>query len=236
MTQSNAPAAADQGLKPVKRDDDVRKTVVDAYYRKLLDAPEAARRRAQAAYAITAAVAAALVTAGAFAGLAREPLSVRILGPLALVAWLVAAGLYIRAVGTPYEDPKQQEAAKGVEAFLTEVLRVSASEYTAIGERQTKALWATLVAVVMTLIVAVFALFLPSTSTFKAGSLRLDPTARAELNDICTLDVDKVIEASINTVAAPGGIVQVKLPAGTCTANTATTTSFEPDEVVYALR
>ncbi|HEX5983536.1 MAG TPA: hypothetical protein VFY69_04950, partial [Solirubrobacterales bacterium] len=83
-------------------EDTVYQTVADAYYRKAIETPTAARANSQNAYTIAAAVAAAVVTAGAFADLAGEPAGVRILGVCALLAWLITAGLFMYAVAAPY--------------------------------------------------------------------------------------------------------------------------------------
>jgi hypothetical protein len=65
----------------------VRDAVVNAYYPRALAVPDAARSRAQAAYTIASAIAAALVAAGVFGNLDQRPELVQGLGVAALVGW-----------------------------------------------------------------------------------------------------------------------------------------------------
>jgi hypothetical protein len=217
------------------RDEEVHKTLVDAYYRRVVDAPEAARRRAQNAYAVTGATAAGVATVGAFSDLADQPLEVQILGPLVLVAWLVTAGLYMWAVGAPYENPAAHTTVTGPNAFRDAVMDSAEAERDEIDRRQTIARGAAIAAVLLTLGVAALTLVLPAKSAFEDATLRLEPSARAALSELCERDLPSVLKSPL---VDPGSLadatIDVKFLAGTCREQEVTT-SLQKDEVTYLI-
>jgi hypothetical protein len=75
------------------------KTVVDAYYPSVVAAGSTARARAQNAYAVAAAIATALVAAGAFTGITDRSWWVKIFGFLAVMAWIATALIFMLAIG-----------------------------------------------------------------------------------------------------------------------------------------
>jgi MFS family permease len=131
--------------------DAVAAAVVDAFYRRMLSAPDLARQRAQVAYTIAGAVAAALVAAGAVADLGAKPWWFQVLGAVALVAWLVTAGLFVWAVALPY-SAEAPEKIKGRAEFVQFALDDHATEQFHIDRRQAMALSAGTVAAGLTVI------------------------------------------------------------------------------------
>jgi len=83
---------------------EVRNSVVAAYYPRLTASPDTVRARAQAAYAIASTIAGGLVGASLLTNPANVSDLVKLLGGLALLVWLAAAGLYIFAVGSKVPD------------------------------------------------------------------------------------------------------------------------------------
>ena len=75
------------------------KAVNDAYYAELVKAPASARSRAQASYAIAAAIATALVTAGVLTDFEQRYAGVKIAGLIAVGAWMATALIFMLAVG-----------------------------------------------------------------------------------------------------------------------------------------
>lgn len=217
------------------RDEDVHKTLVDAYYRRVVDAPEAARRRAQNAYAVTGATAAGVATVGAFSDLEAQHLAVQIVGPLALVAWLATAALYMWAVASPYDDPREKTIVEGPNAFRDAVMDGAKSERDEIDRRQAIARGAAIAAVVLTLGVALLTLILPAQSAFRDATLRLEPSAVAALSELCERELPPVLYAPL---VDPGSLadasINVKFPAHTCRQGEVTT-SLQKDEVAYLL-
>jgi hypothetical protein len=217
-----------------EKHDEVLTTLVDAYYRKVVDGPEAARRRAQAAYVVAGAISAALLTAGAFAKLEQEQTIVQVLGPLALGGWLVAAGLYVWAVAVPYDDPTAGTQVTGGSAFKTAVIEAAGRERKEIDRRQNFARVATVIALVLTIGVIVFGLVLDPASRLKGATLQLSPEARQHLSALCESTVPAVIQGFVDPGTAADDSVVAKLAAGVC-GPTEVTTSFEEEEVIYTL-
>src|SRR6476620_3952112 len=86
--------------------------IIDAYYPLVVSLPEKARSRAQAAYGVASAIAAALVALGIFGKVGERPLAVQVLGLIALCAWLVTALLFMRAVSQSVETVGVTEFAE----------------------------------------------------------------------------------------------------------------------------
>lgn len=219
----------------MKSDDEMRRAVVDAYYRRVLDQPEAARRRAQAAYVIASAVAAAVLAAGALGKLDREPALLQILGPIVLVAWLSSAGLFLWAVAVPYRDPDLPEEVKGFNAFLDAVLTSSDNERKDIDSRQRRARITAGVAAALTVLTVVLALALPVTTKTQAGVLRLRNEARGDLIKLCGKKMPSVVEGEIDTSSLADRSVAVELPTTACR-DTEVKAVFDEEDVTYILK
>ena len=90
---------------------DVREAVVSAYFPRAVAAPDSARNRAQAGYAISSAIAASLVVAGAYVDIGDRRLAAQVLAGAALVSWIGVALLYLYAVTTAVKTPLGEPAA-----------------------------------------------------------------------------------------------------------------------------
>ena len=226
-----------------QHDEEVRRALVDAYYRRLLDQPEAARRRAQAAYVIASAVAAAVLAAGALGKLEREHEVVQVLGPCVLVAWLVTAGLFLWAVAVPY-SAQLPETVKGFSEFQNTILTTSENERSAIDDRQKWARTAALIASALTVVTVVLALALSGTPAASAdgtqmetaaeGTMRLRKQARDDLSKICQSKMPAVVQGEIERSTLADGRVELLLPAGDCGVDQATA-AFDEEDVTYVL-
>jgi hypothetical protein len=135
---------------------EMRDAIVRAHYVRLMASPDTARARAQAAYGISSAIAVALVAAGLFGGLDTQPPEVQGIAIAALVAWLVAAALFLHAVSSPFEMDLSATLSKDdvVKAALDGIR----DERTKIDGWQRKAQLAAAVAALLTVAALVFAL------------------------------------------------------------------------------
>lgn len=172
-------------------------TVADAYYRKEIGAAAAARTNSQSAYTIAAAVAAAVFTAGAFTGLKTEPLGVRIVGAAAFLAWLIAAGLFMRAVAAPYlrvaDEPREVNSEL---EFMRAALGNAKNETETINQRQLQARLVAGAASFLTLLTIALVLFLAPPDPSKAISVQLGPVDQNRLSQLCNQKVPRVMEGS----------------------------------------
>jgi hypothetical protein len=193
--------------------DDVRKTVVDAYYRSAFAAPEAARNRAQAAYTIASAVAAALIAAGAFADFPERPTWEKVFGALSLAVWVLAAFLFMYAVATPYRDPDSGKSVIGAQEFIKHVGANTRAERNLIVERQRRAMWAVVVAALLTGLTTGIGLFSTPTK-LRTAIVLLTPKGIRQLGAPCNgrASIRGVVDTS--TIASPVVVIQVK--AGMC--------------------
>lgn len=81
--------------KPPPIDQKVLEAVTTGYYSQLLTAGSTGRARAQAAYTVASATAAALVAAGVLTGISTFPAWVQFFGWMAVVAWLFTAAVFM---------------------------------------------------------------------------------------------------------------------------------------------
>ena len=184
----------------------VEETVADAYYRKEMEAPTAARGRAQNAYAIAAAVAAAVITAGAFTDLSAEPLGVRLVGIGALLAWLLTAGLFMYAVSTRSIDIPEKELPNST-AFVEAALRHAVKERETIDRRQSYAKTVAVVASALTVVAVALALFIPAPDSSREVILRLNHYDRAHLSEICGQKVTTVVTGTVDGGSLDDGTI-----------------------------
>jgi hypothetical protein len=172
-------------------------SVADAYYRKEIGAAATARTNSQSAYAIAAAVAAAVFAAGAFADLKTEPIGVQIVGAGALVAWLLAAALFMRAVAAPdlriSSEPREVTSELD---FMRAALTNAKNETETINKRQTQARLVAAVASFLTLLAIALVLFLSPPDPSKDITVRLSPADQTRLTTLCGKRVPKVINGS----------------------------------------
>jgi len=92
-----------------------------------------ARARAQNAYAVAAAIATALVAAGAFTGITDRSWWVKIFGFLAVMAWIATALIFMHAIGGRVRERYRGEGPLTVEMLgATELTPASAASVEAV--------------------------------------------------------------------------------------------------------
>lgn len=190
----------------------VQDAIVDAYYQRALAVPDAARGRAQAAYAIAAAIATVLVGAGIFAQAEGRPGAVLVLGACALVSWLVAAGLFVMAVSSPFHSiPGPQTSA---EALVQVALTAAAQERESVDRWQVRARWAAVLAVLCT-VAAVAVGFAGRPSGIQIATVVLTPAGAKTLMTACGRPLTHV-SAGIDPGSLTNDSVTLRLPSGVC--------------------
>ncbi len=214
---------------PVHSDDEevdsaIYQTVAEAYYQKAIEAPDAARTNSQNAYTIAAAVAAAVITAGAFADLAAEPLGVKILGIAALLAWLLTAALFMYAVAAPYLRVKSEPEKVFAElAFVEAALTNAKNERDTVNQRQRYARLAATLASILTVLTVGLAIFLPAESTSKAITVNLSPADRERLSTLCEQEIPAVVEGTADSSSLDDGTISFDPEKEACRATGSTT-------------
>jgi hypothetical protein len=127
-----------------------RDAVIAAYYPSALAEAQAVRTRAQSAYTIASAVAAAIVAGGFFGDVDQQRLWVQVLGLVTLAAWLLTAGLFIHAIAGTVR-PAVVGTQSGVDAFVNAAMDNASNERSTVVGRQGRAYGATVFSIVLTL-------------------------------------------------------------------------------------
>jgi MFS family permease len=197
-----------------KYDPSVRDAIVSAYYPRATAAADAARSRAQSAYAISSAIAGALVATGLLADLSGVEAWVKILGALALSAWFVASSLYIRAVASPV-PPLETAAQPTADAFVEAVLSNARSEREAIDSRQDTANKVSLLAMGLTASTLVFALLAPMPAEEKEAKLVLSPAGAGAITALCQ-GTPTVVAGNLDVSSLKTDFVVLKSAANVC--------------------
>jgi MFS family permease len=197
---------------PIARD-----AVVSAYYPDALKAAETARTRAQTAYTIASAVAAALVAAGIFGDISKEQGWVKDVGFAALLGWLVAAGMFIFAI-TASVNPVVQGTQGDVDSFVIGVLQNVAAERKTVTDRQNRAYGATAVAILLTAVTIGGVAFSTAPSRLQAGELLVARREIAWLRDLCP-DVTSPLKARFDPDKLGSEYLSVTVDSATCSTN-----------------
>lgn len=191
---------------------DVRSALVNAYYPRALAVPDGARSRAQAAYGISSAIAAALVAAGVFGGLDRRPALVQALGVGALVGWLLAAGLYLVAVSRPFQSAAADQSS--ADAFATAALTAAKTERDKVDFWQKAAAIVSGVAAVVT-VAALSSALVDTPTDARTATVVLSDKGIASLTKACA-----TTRGALTGLVSPGDLekefVRVTLDAGEC--------------------
>jgi hypothetical protein len=167
----------------------IRETVVTAYYPRAIAASDSARNRAQAGYAIASGIASALVFAGAFTEIEDRGWVAQVLGGVALLAWVVAGILFLRAVGTPVVariTSSDLSAVGDSGEWVSSVLQRAQEERDEIDARNTRAIRATVAAVALTLPAIVVTAFSAIALDKDDVVVSLSPAAVNTLREVCT--------------------------------------------------
>jgi hypothetical protein len=195
------------------------KAVTDAYYGELVKAPAGARSRAQAAYAIAAAIATALVTAGVLTDFKEQDDVVKVGGLLAIAAWMATALIYMLAVGVgvkPLHSDEHLDSDKFVNAVAgnvkNEVDRVNNS---------IKSGWiCALVAAGLTLGTFVLAFFIskPVNVDEVKATITLTPRGRSNVAKLCKSKRGKQLVGLLDQNTLEKARAKVRLGSSGCPA------------------
>jgi hypothetical protein len=218
---------------PAQVDPAVVSAVVTAYYSRFMSSGETARSRAQAAYAISSAAAGAVIIglatdrpgdlgdAGTYAGMA------------ALVAWLVAAALYLRAVAVPAQRVQPADY-RNASDFVRAVAADARAERDHVDRRQRRANAAALVAAVLTVGTILVSTIGPGTADDLArGVVVLGGDDLAAVQAVCP-GVDGSLPGLIRRSTLDAAFLEVVPAGGACTERRAVIRL--PDDAVRAVR
>jgi hypothetical protein len=147
---------------PASADDEATKVIIEAVYPALLSEPTSVRTRAQTAYTIASAIAAALITAGILGDIDEFGALVQVFGVLAVSAWMVTAALHIDISRRVFKVPRADDGGLiTVDDFVSQVLTLATDEADALEEKLHRAAIATYIALALTALALLFALLEP---------------------------------------------------------------------------
>jgi hypothetical protein len=163
---------------------EVSKVVIEAYYPRLVAVGDAARARAQSAYAIASAVTGVLAVAVITTKAELAGQAVRWAGLLALALWLLAAASYVRAVATPVNVPENSTLSSAGDLAVA-VIDGAKRERGEVDRRQRCANLLALVAMLTTVFAFAALLFWPAEASQPQGTLRLTAEGLEAVQAIC---------------------------------------------------
>lgn len=164
--------------------DEVTKEVIDAYYPRVVALGDAARARAQSAYAIASAVTGVLVIAVITTKAELAGPVVQWAGLCALVLWLLAAATYIYAVATPVKKP-DTTAVTTASDLADKVIENARNERKDVDDRQRIANVLALLAMLSTAFAFAALLFWPAEASQPQGTLRLTAAGLEAVQAVC---------------------------------------------------
>jgi len=170
--------------------------------------------RAQGAYTIAGAVAAAIVAAGVVGHIAAASWPVQVLGVVALAAWLITAWLFIQAVAAPGRARPTGQPDDAT-AFVKEVFELVDRERETIETWLRRAFISTFVALALTFASVVIALAVPRPSSEVHGRLSLTGEGRSAIDTLCRRSPD-VVAGSVDPATLGDAFTVLRLDAGTC--------------------
>ena len=182
--KSSAPTSENEDKSSAQLDPAVISAVVDAYYSWVFSRPDMARNRAQAAFGIASAIAAALVALGILGKATERPIAVQVLGLLALCAWLITSILFIRAVSGG-KQPEKTEEYPDVTAFATNIIGASLEERASIDRSLKFAVRAAAAAAALTVIALGAIVRVPAAVQSVKATVNLSKHGQESLAAIC---------------------------------------------------
>jgi hypothetical protein len=186
----------------------------EAYYSDRVRASGAARVRAQAAQSTITVFLGGLVGAFTITALTDRPILLRIAGFVAVVLWICAGLLYLRAVALPVETTVQTTHVKDRLALIDHVLKKADGEARQIDRRQRAANGVVMAAAVTTLTAFGFFLFGGGDSG-QAGSVMVSPAYVTTLRSLCPR-LTGVLTGSVRTDSLASQFVQIKMSDPSC--------------------
>lgn len=195
---------------------DVVAAVVTAYYPKLVNSADSARSRAQAAYAVSNALAGGLVGASLLTVFSNAPTGTKIVGFAAVVFWITASLLYVRAVSSPL-PPEVPGDKKDGTSFVEYVLSTSREDRKTIDRRQR---WANSIAAFALAVTAVsFALLLFGPVPSTRASVILTNSGVKQISSTCGHPVTR-LNGSVTDTSLSASFLVVELRPGECGSST----------------
>jgi hypothetical protein len=217
---------------PDRLPEEAVKAVAEAYYSRAAAGADAARERAQTAFTMTSAIAAALAAAGIFGDITEKTRSVQILGFAAFISWLVTSLLLLYAAVGEFWHPEEAEEdappphyseyqvmkiAHDDTHFVAVVYQDVRDERDAVYNRLRAALNAALVALALTGATGGVALFEGKPSHPVDSLVQLNTAGRIDLANLCpTSSGHDQVRAAVDPSELDQPFVQLKLPAGAC--------------------
>jgi len=207
--------------------DAVFTSFVEAYYPTVIvGAPAAARARAQAGYTIAAAIATALVTAGVFTDFEKRHVAVKVLGGLALGAWIASALTFMWAVSIGFfykrrelrrmERITKQNLKRVIEVLRTEEQRINVTIFVAV-------IFAC-VASAVTIATFLAALFVSPTiqANEQVATLVLGKHGQSTVQALCPhRPTTNTLSGKLDVGSLKKDLVDIVVPAGNCAATPA---------------
>jgi hypothetical protein len=203
-----------------------------AYYTRAAGQADAARQRAQTAFTMSSAIAAALAAGGALTHISAQPRAVQILGFCAFAAWLVTAGLLLwAAVGEYRRDDSSPRPAPGVAErdggwvvvgnrnFIHYLYSEIEHERNAVYDRLALALVLASLAIILTAGAVGVRLFdhQPSAKPRVEAEVSLSRAGVKRLSAACpTAPTIRRISGAIDPAAVGQEVVAVQVDPGTC--------------------
>ncbi len=185
-------------------DDGAQKVIVESVYKAMFTEADAVRTRAQSAYTIASAIAAAIVTAGALTDITDMSPIVQVLAALAVASWLTTAGLFLwltRRATTAFSRPDGgTDGDLDATQFIQAAVNGPVHEARALEGRLTKAVAAAWVALAATAAALCAGLIVeapaPSSNT-EVSVIRLNNAGRAAVAEVCGL-TGSTLEATLD--------------------------------------
>jgi MFS family permease len=206
---------------PLGVDERVMDAVISAYYPRVVAIGETARNRAQAAFAGASALAGGALGAFVVTLPRSQHPAARLLGCLAVGAWLLAVPFFVAAIAR-YVRPVQQSSNQDSRSdddfsrvFLREVFQRSAEERKKVDKLQQIAQLIACVALVLSFFTFVAATFAPEQTEKSPASLVLTPAGQGALADLCHHN-DRIVDGRIESASLGTPFVVFHVDANTC--------------------
>jgi hypothetical protein len=167
--------------------------------------PDSVRQRAQQSAALSLAVAAAVVTAGAIGAFGDRPVWLQVLGACAVVTWLAAAGVFLWTVAGARPTPLRQSTvetafAQSHESLVRLLLEFTADERQRVVRPLRVALGCAAVALTLTGAAVTCALFVGPTDPRRVkATVVLTRSAHSAVSGACGRTVSQRLEAWLAT-------------------------------------
>lgn len=206
--------------------------IIQAYFPRFLAEPDNARTRAQTAYTIASATAAALVAAGALGDIQSYAWPVEVLGLLAVLGWVWAAYRFMKV--TREVTRRRKETVEAVRdstpgKWAKDVLARVRADIREIDARLADALWATKAALIFTVLAFAAVLLFPAQPT-RDATVALTDEGNAAVGEACSESVT-TLSGELQLGSLDDDYVVIEVPAGACQADESVEVRIPPAQV-----